>query len=56
MRNAKLERHRGLDPTDVRVGECDIQRLEVRVQVLDLSPTDDRKDVRHLLHQVRDRD
>ena len=56
MRNAKLERHRGLDLTDVRVGDCDVERLEVCVQVFDLSPTDDREDVRHFLHQVRNRD
>ena len=47
------ERLRSLDLLDLRVGECDVEGLDVALELLDLAAADDGEDVRGLLHHVR---
>ena len=53
MREAPLERRRVLEELNLLRGELDVQRLEVRLELLDLASADDGEDVRRLLHHVR---
>ena len=51
-----VERHDVVESLDMLATERNVERLEVRIQVLDLAAADDGEHVGGLLHQVRDRD
>ena len=52
---ARVERESGFEVRDLLRAERDIERGDVRLEVLDLAPAYDREHVRRLVHQVRDR-
>ena len=54
-REARVERKCILEELDLLVRERDVQRRNVCLQMLDLSPSDDREHMRRLVHDVGDR-
>ena len=55
-RESRVERQDALDELDVLLGQRDAQSLDVSLEVLDLASADERKDVGHLLHHIRNSD
>ena len=56
MREARFKRQDTLQVLDLLRAQRHVERLDVRLQLLNLAASDDGEDIRCLLHHVRDRD
>ena len=56
MRETKIERLRAVNSANLLWRKGDIQRLDILLEMLDLSSTDDREYIGRLVQNVRNRD